>query len=80
MPRVVLKGWEPGLDKVALTKALRHRTGMSLAEAHAHVGRLLAGEEVSLGLVDPDAAAHLAAEASKVGAAVEVRHPAVQPH
>ena len=46
MSRVLLTGWQPGLDKVGLTEVLRRRSGMTLSDAHACVGRLLAAAVV----------------------------------
>ena len=75
MLRVLLTGWQPGLDKVALTRVLRTRSGMTLSEAHACVGRLLADEVVVVETTNSDAAESLAAEASRLGAAAKIERP-----
>ena len=64
--QVVLRGWKPGLRKVALGKLVREQAQLSLSDAHAHVNRLMTGETLILAV--PSAAAEeLADEALKLG-------------
>jgi ribosomal protein L7/L12 len=54
---LVVNGWAPGLNKVALTKALQTHCGLGLAEAKRMTDELLEGHPVSVSLADTDAAA-----------------------
>ncbi|MBM3573604.1 MAG: hypothetical protein FJX52_14790 [Alphaproteobacteria bacterium] len=45
-----MTGWQSGLDKVALTRLLRDRAGLSLSRAKAAVDDLLAGHHVIIGI------------------------------
>ena len=65
--QVTLKGWSPGLRKVALDKLLRDRASLSLSDAHASVNRLLDGETLTLAMPSASAASELAAEALELG-------------
>lgn len=75
---VTIRGWKPGLHKVALTALLRERAGLSLYQAHDHVNRLLAGETLSVAVPATAAAAFadealdLGVEAAVVGAPVGI--------
>jgi len=46
-PAVVLRGWNKGMDKVAVTRFLRD-SGISLARAHDAINCILRDEPVSL--------------------------------
>lgn len=69
---VVLTGWRPGLQKVALDKLLCERAGLTLREALDSVNRLLAGERVSVPVASIAEARAIAAEAAALGATAEV--------
>ena len=72
MQRVLLKGWKPGLRKVALTTLLQRRAGLSLGTAKALMDRCLAGEEVTVELPTLADAEAFARQASALGAVVEL--------
>ena len=78
MPQVVLTGWKPGFRKVALTRILQQRAGLSLAVAKECVDRCLAGERVLVEVPTSEAAEALVSEASGVGAIAEL--PRVEQH
>jgi ribosomal protein L7/L12 len=69
---VVLSGWRPGSQKIALDKLLRERAGLTLREALDSVNHLLAGEQLSIPVASPAEAQAIAAEATELGAAAEV--------
>jgi hypothetical protein len=69
---VVLKGWNPGFNKVGLTKLVEASAHLSLSEAKLCTDRLLDGAEVEVELLDAQAAESFAAEATKLGAIVQV--------
>ncbi|HKY26355.1 MAG TPA: hypothetical protein VJM12_00260 [Pyrinomonadaceae bacterium] len=72
MPRVTLKRWKPGLEKITLTKMIQEKAGLSLTSAKECVDRLLAGEEVTLGLPTPQEAARLGEAITALGVDCEV--------
>lgn len=45
---VVMSGWEPGLQKVSLTKLIQEARGVNLAEAKRCTNEVLAGRLVTL--------------------------------
>ena len=45
---VVMYGWEPGLQKVSLTKLIQGAEGVNLAEAKRCTDEVLAGRPVTL--------------------------------
>jgi len=68
MPVLILERWNPGLNKVALTKLLHSRAHVSLSLAKQYVDQLLEGNEVALdvpSLVDANA---IARDAETIGA------------
>jgi ribosomal protein L7/L12 len=73
MPKVVIKRWKPGLQKVSLTKLLQDRAGFSLASAKECVDRVLDGETVSIAQANLEEAITLAREITKLGAVCEVK-------
>jgi ribosomal protein L7/L12 len=56
---VVMTAWAPGLNKVALTKALQAHCGLGLAEAKRLTDQLLDGHFVSITFANADAATFL---------------------
>ena len=72
MPRVIITGWKPGLEKISLTKLLQAEAGLSLKAAKESVDRCLAGERVSIPMPSGEAAERLAQQASDLGAVVEI--------
>ncbi len=79
-PFLLLSGWRPGLNKVALDKLLRDRTQLGLGEAFQCVHRLLDGEQVMIAMSSLSDAEQLAGEMSMIGAVAEaVLRPAQEP-
>jgi hypothetical protein len=70
-PYVVLTGWEPGLQKVALDRLLCERAGLTLREALDSVNRLLAHEHVSVPVASLAEARAIAAGAVALSATAE---------
>jgi hypothetical protein len=72
MPKLTLKRWRPGLEKITLTKMIQEKAGVSLTSAKDCVDRLLAGEEVSLDLPTSKEAASLGEAIRALGVDCEV--------
>jgi hypothetical protein len=72
MTYVVLRGWTPPLQKVALDKLLHAKGGLSLREAFDSVNSLLAGETVTVPMPSLEEARILAGAAASLGALAEV--------
>ena len=72
MTQVLITGWQPGLNKVALTKLLRERAGLTLAQAHDKVNRCLDGESVVIELPTAAAARAFVGDAGRLGAVVDI--------
>jgi ribosomal protein L7/L12 len=72
MPKLTLKRWRPGLEKITLTKMIQEKAGVSLTSAKDCVDRLLAGEEVSLDLPTSKEAAKLGEAIRALGVDCEV--------
>ena len=78
MAQITMTGWQPGLNKVALTKALQSELGLPLGAAKNATDRLLDGERVELFPEDQQSADRLAESLMSIGAIVARRekHPA----
>jgi ribosomal protein L7/L12 len=72
MPKVTLKGWTPGLQKVSVVKLLQVQADLSLTSAKRCVDGLLAGEEFVVTVATPEEAAQLAEEIRKLGVVCEI--------
>ncbi len=72
MKVVVLDGWRPGLNKIALTKLIQQRAGLSLAAAKRQTDRLLEGEEAGILLPDSESAEDFVSELQQLGASAHV--------
>lgn len=72
MTQVVITGWNVGLRKVALTKLLQKRAGLSLSVAKDAVDRCVDGETVVINLPSREDAEAFARDASALGAIVEL--------
>lgn len=72
MPRVTLKRWKAGLDKITLTKILQEKADLTLTSAKECVDRFLAGEEVTLQLPTSQEAANLGEAVMALGVECEV--------
>ena len=72
MPKVTLKRWRPGLEKITLTKMLQENAHLSLTSAKECVDRLLASEDVTLDLPTSYEAARLGEALKALGVDYEV--------
>ena len=72
MPVLILERWNPGLNKVALTKLLHSRAHVSLSLAKQYVDQLLEGNEVALEISSLVDANEIARDAETIGAVVSV--------
>jgi len=63
-----LKEWQPGFNKVGLTKLVEAAVQLSLSEAKTCTDRLLEGAKVEVDLCDAQTAEAFAVEAAKLGA------------
>lgn len=72
MPKVILRRWKPGLQKISLTKILQEKAGLSLMSAKMYVDRFLAGEEVAVSLTEPEEAVRIAEAIMELGVDCEV--------
>jgi ribosomal protein L7/L12 len=73
MPIVIFKGWNPGLNTIALIKQVRDHTRLGLKDAFDLVDRFVEGEQISIDLPTEEAAESLATAATSSGAIVAVR-------
>ena len=71
MERVRIKGWRPGLEKIAMTRALQSAADLGLAAAKACTDRVLAGVVVEVPVRDEEAARALTQELQRLGAVAE---------
>jgi hypothetical protein len=72
MPSVCIKGWKPGLQKVAMTKALQEHAGFELSAAKKVVDEVLCGKSIRVRCPSLDDAVRLNAFLSLIGADSEV--------
>jgi hypothetical protein len=68
---VVLTGWNPGMQKIALTRAIRKSTGMDLPSAKRCTDDVLVRKPVTLMFSTPEQGDEFQVEAQKLGAVVE---------
>jgi hypothetical protein len=68
MVRVMIEGWDQGLNKVQLNHLLRQYGQLRLAEAKQAVDQVLAGERVTFLTPDPEAAEAFCSSAKALGA------------
>src|SRR5687768_10785943 len=78
LPRVLLTGWQPPVQKIPLVKTLRAHAGLSLSEATNAVDRCLRGEQVSLVMPSQLAAEALVRSMSDLGMRAEIQLPMPQ--
>ena len=71
MFRVKISGWQRGLQKIAMTKAIRKRAEIDLAEAKRHTDAVLQGQETIIILPNRASAKKLADELVSYGAIAE---------
>jgi len=68
MECVRLTGWREGLQKIALSRLIREKSGLGLAEAKEFTDRLLEGEEVVVRCISANDAGELERQAADLGA------------
>ena len=68
MREIILKGWNPELNKVALSKLLRDKVGMSLGDAKGAVDSILDEQPVNIRIESDELAENILAEALELGA------------
>ncbi len=68
MKEIILTGWKPGLNKVALSKLLRDDAGLSLGKAKQAVDALLNDESVVIAIESDECAESILEEAIELGA------------
>ena len=68
MREIILTGWNPGLNKVALSKLLRDQAGMSLGDAKSAVDSILEEQPVNIRIESDELAERFLAEALELGA------------
>lgn len=72
MIKIILLGWQEGLEKVSLTKLQVEILGKSLKESKSNVDFLLDGKEVIIIVDSLDSALDFVDNASKIGAKCKV--------
>lgn len=72
MSTVRIDGWHYGLQKVSMTKCIRHHSRMSLANAKECTDAVLDGQTMIVVLPNLSEAISLAEELNKLGAIAEV--------
>ena len=73
MAKIILKGWNEGLQKVSLTKLQIDLLGKSLKESKLNVDYLLDDKEVIIEIENLDLANEFIKEAEKIGVICKLR-------
>lgn len=73
MRTVIITGWNPGLDKIALTKTIRSHTGFGLAEGKNCTDQVLENKPVVFDNLSQEAAESFLAELKQIGVVGEIR-------
>lgn len=73
MAKIILKGWNDGLQKVSLTKLQIDLLGKSLKESKLNVDYLLDDKEVIIEIENLDLANEFIKEAEKIGVICRLR-------
>ncbi len=68
MKTLIITGWRVGLDKIALTKAIRAYTGLGLAEGKSCTDQVLENKIVTLKDLDPEIAERFLNDIQHIGA------------
>jgi len=66
--KVVVTGWKPGLQKIAMTTLIRDQSEFGLADSKACTDRLLDGDVVEIPMPSRSAAERLALDLTAIGA------------
>ncbi len=72
MTRIRITGWTRGLDKVAMTKAIRQHSELDLAQAKSCTDSVLDGEAVIVNTPTPHNARLLLEQLLSLGATAEL--------
>ncbi len=67
MNEIVLTGWKPVLNKVALSKLLRDQASLSLSEAKNSVDSILDDQSVTIRIESDELAEYIFKEALELG-------------
>ncbi|GAA0189776.1 hypothetical protein GCM10009122_50520 [Fulvivirga kasyanovii] len=73
MPKIVMKGWLEGLEKVSLSLLQVNLLGLSLKESKSNVDLLLDDEEVIIQVGSLELANKFIKEAKSIGVICEVK-------
>ncbi|MCP1302179.1 hypothetical protein NK356_23675 [Chryseobacterium sp. S0630] len=73
MAKIILEGWNEGLQKVSLTKLQIDLLGKSLKESKLNVDYLLDNKEVIIDIENLDLANEFINEAEKIGVICKLR-------
>ena len=76
MNTVIISGWKPGLDKIALTKTIRTHTGLGLADGKQCTDQILERKPVIFSNLNREAAESFLKDVTKIGAIGEIREQA----
>ncbi|MGH1540064.1 MAG: hypothetical protein ACRBHB_06560 [Arenicella sp.] len=68
MKKIILTGWNPGLNKVGLSKLLRDKTGMSLSSAKSAVDSILEDKPIAIQIDSEGLAESIFDQAIELGA------------
>ena len=72
---IVLNGWQPPVQKIAVVRVLRQHASLSLTEATRAIDQCLRGEAVSLAMPSLPAAQAVVDAISGLGICTEIQHP-----
>ena len=72
MKTIIIKGWKPGLNKVALTKVIRAYTGLGLAEGKSCADRILENRSVLFENLTAETAERFLNDIQEVGTVGEI--------
>jgi ribosomal protein L7/L12 len=73
MNTIIITGWNPGLDKIALTKKIRKHTGLGLAEGKQCTDQILDKKPVRFKKLSKNAAEVFLMEVRGIGAIGEIK-------
>lgn len=73
MNTIIVTGWNPGLDKISLTKIIRKHTGLGLAEGKQCTDQILDKQPVSFEKLSKSTAEVFLTELRGIGAVGEIK-------
>ena len=71
---IIITGWNPGLDKIAVTKTIRKHTGFGLAEGKNCIDQILENKHVTFNNLSREAAESFLNEMKQIGAVGEIKN------